>query len=258
LRMNGSASELREVFVNLIVNAVDAMPKGGKLTISCEPVGSELRLRFADTGTGMPEDVRQKIFDPFFSTKGAQGTGLGLSVSYSIIERHEGSISVSSEQGEGTVFTIDLPAVNGELGNDITGEEMVEIPSLSILVVDDEPAVRETLADMLDALGHKVVLAESGQQGLHKLVAAGGDIDLVFTDLAMPEMDGWETARETRNCVPDMRIVLVTGYGPGTAPPEGEEHLVDGIIGKPFDFNQVIETIRQVVEKRPLLEKTPV
>jgi PAS domain S-box-containing protein len=162
----GSASELREVFVNLIVNAVDAMPKGGKLEISCERASDKLRLKFTDNGTGMPEDVRQKIFDPFFTTKGAQGTGLGLSVSYSIIERHEGSISVSSEPGGGTVFLIELPAM--EAGKQMEENEQAPtvLPSLRIMVIDDEPAVRETLGDMLEALGHEVVLAESGQDAL--------------------------------------------------------------------------------------------
>jgi PAS domain S-box-containing protein len=248
----GSASELREVFVNLIVNAVDAMPQGGKLSIGCLREGARLRLRFADTGTGMPEDVRQKIFDPFFTTKGAQGTGLGLSVSYSIIERHEGSISVASELGGGTVFAIDLPAatVNSEASEAST--EDVEVPSLSILVVDDEPSVRETLAEMLEAMGHRVLLAESGQNALQTL--AGNDCDLVFTDLAMPEMDGWETTREIRKRWPEINVVLVTGYGTGTVPPAGEDSLVDGIIGKPFDFSQISQTITNILAHEPTLE----
>jgi PAS domain S-box-containing protein len=252
----GSASELREVFVNLIVNAVDAMPKGGKLEISCERASDKLRLKFTDNGTGMPEDVRQKIFDPFFTTKGAQGTGLGLSVSYSIIERHEGSISVSSEPGSGTVFLIELPAM--EAGKQMGENEQAStvLPCLRIMVIDDEPAVRETLGDMLEALGHEVVLAESGQDALSKIGAES--FDFVFTDLAMPEMDGWETAREIRKREPEMRILLVTGYGPGTAPPPGDENLVDGIIGKPFDFAQVGTTIREVLNKRAILENISV
>lgn len=248
----GSASELREVFVNLIVNAVDAMPTGGKLSISTRRDADRLRLQFADTGTGMPEDVRQKIFDPFFSTKGAQGTGLGLSVSYSIIERHEGLITVASEPGNGTVFTIELPAAEVKAESEEAPPEAVDMPSLSILVVDDEPSVRETLAEMLEVMGHNVLLAESGQDALQTL--SENDCELVFTDLAMPEMDGWETTREIRRRWPEMNIVLVTGYGTGTIPPESEDKLVDGIIGKPFDFAQISQTIMTIMADKPVLE----
>lgn len=248
----GSASELREVFVNLIVNAVDAMPNGGKIEIRSALNGDRLRLQFEDNGTGMPEDVRQKIFDPFFSTKGAHGTGLGLSVSYSIIERHEGLISVTSEVGGGTTFTIDLPAHEVKIEVAAESDANAETPSLSILVIDDEVAVRETLAEMLEVMGHKVVLADSGQAALQTL--ARTDCDLVFTDLAMPEMDGWETSRAIRKRWAGMKVVLVTGYGTGTTPPNGEENLVNGIIGKPFDFSQISETITNLLASGRALE----
>jgi PAS domain S-box-containing protein len=242
----GSASELREVFVNLIVNAVDAMPRGGKLDINCRRHGDRLHLQFVDNGMGMAEDVRQKIFEPFFSTKGAHGTGLGLSVSYSIVERHLGSISVRSEVGKGSVFTIELP-----IGvSDPTMQEPLakdSAPALHILVVDDERSVRETLAEMLMAGSHKVELADSGQEAIQKLRAQS--FDFVFTDLAMPEMDGWETARVIRKQWPEVKIVLVTGYGPATDLPDGEEELVDGIIGKPFNFQQVASTLKKLKTK---------
>jgi PAS domain S-box-containing protein len=244
----GSASELREVFVNLIVNAVDAMPRGGKLLISCHRRDSRLQLNFSDNGLGMPDDVRQKIFEPFFSTKGAHGTGLGLSVSYSIIERHSGSISVVSEPGSGTNFTIDLPAIAAETKSDDRATTRSDSPSLKILVVDDEQPVRETLAEMLIAVNHSVELAGSGQEAVEKLRAGG--FDFVFTDLAMPEMDGWETARLIRRDWPGLKIVLVTGYGPTTTPPTGEEALVDAIIGKPFDFTQVGSTLNTLIRSR--------
>ncbi|HEU4710609.1 MAG TPA: PAS domain S-box protein [Pyrinomonadaceae bacterium] len=242
----GSASELREVFVNLIVNAVDAMPKGGKLSITCGRQDDRLQLQFSDNGMGMPDDVRQKIFEPFFSTKGAHGTGLGLSVSYSIIERHAGTISVLSEPGNGTRFMIDLPAVEAESNFHEVEAIGDELPSLRILVVDDELPVRETLAEMLVAVRHKVELAGSGQEALQKL--RQHTFDFVFTDLAMPEMDGWETARSIRKGWPDVKIVLVTGYGPTTTPPPGEERLVDAIIGKPFDFAQVGATLNALAK----------
>jgi CheY-like chemotaxis protein len=238
--MYGSASELREVFVNLIVNAVDAMPRGGKLLITSRRKDKRLQLQFTDNGVGMPEEVRQKIFEPFFSTKGAHGTGLGLSVSYSIIERHEGSISVATQVGNGTTFTIDLPAVVPESAlADVSLP--AEVTRLRILVVDDEAPVRETLAEMLVAVNHEVELAGSGPEALEKLRAAS--FDFVFTDLAMPDMDGWETARAIRKEWPNVQIILVTGYGPTTIPPTGEEKLVDAVIGKPFDFAQVSSTL---------------
>jgi PAS domain S-box-containing protein len=244
----GSASELREVFVNLIVNAVDAMPRGGRLVISCHQKDNRLQLNFTDNGMGMPEDVRQKIFEPFFTTKGAQGTGLGLSVSYSIIERHTGAIKVVSEPGNGTTFTIDLPAAVAETPPDDVAA-ITKTSRLRILVVDDEQRVRETLAEML-AVNHQVELADSGRQALEKMRT--GDFDFVFTDLAMPEMDGWETARLMRKDWPNVRIVLVTGYGAATAPPAGEENLVDAVIGKPFDFAQVGSTLHALMRTAEL------
>lgn len=250
LYASGNASELREVFVNLIVNAVDAMPAGGRISVSCVRNCDRLTLTFADSGTGMASDVLEKIFEPFFSTKGAQGTGLGLSVSYSLIERHEGSISVVSEVGQGTIFTIDLPAASPQSSPTNETLNLNETLSLSILVVDDEPFVRETLADMLVALNHRVAVADGGRQALQQL--AVGDFDLVFTDLAMPEMDGWETAREVRRRWPNMSVVLVTGYGTGTLPPRGEAGLIDGIIGKPFDFTQVSEAVARIAAKAEL------
>jgi CheY-like chemotaxis protein len=164
-----------------------------------------------------------------------------LSVSYSIIERHSGSISVDSVPGSGSNFTIDLPAIAAESTSDESTTTASEARSLKILVVDDEGPVRETLAEMLVAVRHRVELAGSGPEAVEKMRA--GDFDFVFTDLAMPEMDGWETARLIRKGWPNVRIVLVTGYGPTTPPPSGEEDLVDAIIGKPFDFAQVGSTL---------------
>ena len=240
----GNASELREVFVNLIVNAVDAMPEGGSLHICCKHNGERLRLRFADTGIGMEEDVRERVFEPFYTTKGALGTGLGLAVSYGIIERHEGLISVDSKLGRGTTFYIDLPRAESTGTSQRQHRPTAQTASLSVLVVDDEKFVRETLAEMLEDLDHKVVTVDGGREALERV--ASNDFDLVFTDLAMPEMDGWETARAIRQQRPELPVVLVTGYGATAQPPSGELDLVAGIIGKPFDFEQVTGTIARV------------
>jgi CheY-like chemotaxis protein len=172
---------------------------------------------------------------------------LGLSVSYSIIERHEGLISVDSQPGGGTTFTIDLPAVLADSADADVAMPVDETARLRILVVDDEAPVRETLAEMLVAVNHDVELAGSGQEAVEKMRHHA--FDFVFTDLAMPEMDGWETARLIRHDWPNVRIILVTGYGPTTAPPEGEEDLVDAIIGKPFDFAQVGSTLNSLARQ---------
>jgi PAS domain S-box-containing protein len=240
----GSASELREVFVNLIVNAVDAMPQGGRLTICSTQKGGRLQLRFADTGTGMNEEVRERVFEPFYTTKGVHGTGLGLAVSYGIIERHEGMITVDSKLGKGTTFYIDLPLVAPDELTSEPGRPDAQSAPLSVLVIDDEEFVRETLAAMLTDLDHKVVVVQGGREALEKVSTQ--DFDLVFTDLAMPEMDGWETARAIRKRRPELPVVLVTGYGATAQPPSGELDLVAGIIGKPFDFDQVSGTIARV------------
>ena len=240
----GNASELREVFVNLIVNAVDAMPDGGSLKICCKRNGDRVHLRFADSGMGMAEEVRERVFEPFYTTKGVHGTGLGLAVSYGIIERHEGLISVESTIGKGTTFRIDLPVAENVAPVHEETRSTAATASLSIMVIDDEEVVRETLADMLSDLSHRVVMVESGKDAVAKV--SEGSFDIVFTDLAMPEMDGWETARAIRQLKPELPVVLVTGYGATAKPPAGETSLVAGIIGKPFDFDQVTATLARL------------
>src|SRR5947209_6061695 len=246
LNARGSASELREVFVNLIVNAIDAMPAGGRLDISCRCRGGRIRLLFTDTGVGMAEEVRARIFEPFFTTKGAQGTGLGLFVSYGIVERHAGSISAASERGRGTPFTVELPYAEPAMqatDADLRRESARGGGALSVLVVDDEEQVRGPLAAMVRALGHAVTVADGGRAALSALDAAS--FDLVFTDLSMPEMDGWELAREVGRRSPRTRVAVVTGYGKEAARTQ-RDAPADLVIGKPFDFAQVEEVLARL------------
>jgi PAS domain S-box-containing protein len=240
-------SELREVFVNLILNALDAMPSGGKLRIAVSAVTAKASVvvTFADTGIGMPEGVRQRIFEPFFTTKGEHGTGLGLAVSYSIVNRHNGRIEVESELGAGTTMMIVLPVVS-PTATKLPSAPLPVTRELRVLVVDDEDTVRDVLVEMLEAHGHSVVSATGGAEGLEKLAEI--PYDVVFTDLSMPEMDGWAVAREVKRRRPGLKVVLVTGYA-GTLEPETEilSH-VDAVLGKPFDFDRVGETLREVTE----------
>ncbi|MBV9924803.1 MAG: PAS domain-containing protein [Acidobacteria bacterium] len=245
LHTRGNASELREVFVNLVVNAIDAMPEGGSLKINCRRRGRSLRLVFADTGVGMDEGTRARIFEPFFTTKGVQGTGLGLFVSYGIIERHGGNISAASRPGQGTTFVIDLPhaeSARAESAPPTVCERRRPARRLSVLVVDDEEQVRETLAEMVETFGHDVRRVDGGRAALSALSEA--EFDLVFTDLSMPEMDGWEVARAVRRKSPRTRIAVVTGYGRDAARTQGDAPA-DTVIGKPFDLAQVEEVLTQ-------------
>ncbi|MFL6257654.1 MAG: PAS domain-containing protein [Pyrinomonadaceae bacterium] len=246
LYTRGNASELREVFVNLVVNAIDAMPAGGRLDINCRRRGERLRLLFKDTGVGMVEEVRARIFEPFFTTKGVHGTGLGLFVSYGIVERHGGHISAASQPERGTTFTIDLPHAEASRPESTAPaparERCGPARPLSVLVVDDEEHVRETLAEMVEVLGHNVRRADGGRAALVALDE--GEFDLVFTDLSMPEMDGWEVARAVRRRSPRTRIAVVTGYGRDAARTQGDAPA-DTVIGKPFDFAQVEEVLTQ-------------
>ncbi len=240
----GSASELREVFVNLILNALDAMPMGGRLRIVTEAKDSLVKVSFIDSGVGMNREVRRHIFEPFFTTKGAKGMGLGLAVSYSIIERHSGRFEVRSVLGRGSTFAISLPTGSAALKK-MAQARTSSLEAASILVIDDDERVREAMAGMLNSTGHYTEEAASGSEALAKLET--GKFDLVFTDLAMPEMDGWAVAREIRRRWPDTKIVLITGYA---LPPETVKHrheLVNEVLFKPIHLDDIKATLSQVL-----------
>jgi len=208
----GRPAELNEVLTNLVLNAIDAMPKGGTLRIRTR-LGDHRHavITVADTGMGMSDDVRKKVFDPFFTTKGEEGTGLGLSVSHSIVERHGGDLKVDSRPGEGTTFTITLPigmnptgeaAQSGEPGTERTGR---------ILLVDNDPQVLTILGEMLKDAGHHVLPVPSGPEALRVFVPSG--FDLVITNVGMPEMSGWDVAEQIRARDPNVPVIFITGWG---------------------------------------------
>ena len=209
----GRPSELNEVVTNLILNAIDAMPQGGTLGIYTRPEGDEhVVLTVADTGVGMPEHVRKRIFDPFFTTKGEVGTGLGLSVSYSIIQRHGGEIRVESEPGRGTTFTVVLPVGTADSVQAPAGPEaVVGTRSGRILLVDNELPVMTILAEMLTEAGHHVLPVASGAEAMRVFVPGG--FDLVMTNLGMTGMTGWDVAERVRAGDPHVPVVFITGWG---------------------------------------------
>jgi PAS domain S-box-containing protein len=240
----GGASELREVFVNIILNALDAMPQGGRLKITTETVGDIVRTNFIDSGVGMSREVCDHIFEPFFTTKGVTGMGLGLAVSYSIIERHGGRIEARSNPGHGSTFTVYLP-IAGTAGKKAQEDRSTVVDAASILVVDDDERVRTALAGMLSSAGHRTVQAVSGPDALEKM--RSDRFDLVFTDLSMPEMDGWAVAGEIRRRWPDVKIVLITGYALGPETVKHRRALVNEVIFKPIRFDDISATLSQVL-----------
>jgi signal transduction histidine kinase/CheY-like chemotaxis protein len=234
--VRGSASELREVFVNIILNALDAMPDGGRLSIGTSGSGASVQIRFSDTGKGMPRGVRDHIFEPFFTTKGADGMGLGLAVSYSIVERHGGRIEVYSDVGLGSAFVITLPVATSR-ARDAQGGAAPFVKAARILVIDDDDRVRQAMAGMLDAAGHCTVQASSGAEALGKMKRE--PFDIVFTDLSMPGIDGWALAAEIRGQWPQVRIVLMTGYALSSEIIDAHPRLVDYVIIKPVRFEEL-------------------
>ncbi|MBI1926084.1 response regulator [Candidatus Poribacteria bacterium] len=207
----GNEAELREMLTNLIFNAVDSMPQGG--TVTFRTYVEELQyvvMAVSDTGIGMTEEVRQRCLEPFFTTKGERGTGLGLSMVYGIVQRHEGTIEIESEEGQGTTFRIRLPIYT-------QGHEQVQDVAetsghpLHVLVVDDEPLVREIITEFLKREGHTFETAANGREGLEKFQTSL--FNLVITDRAMPEMSGDQFAAAIKAITPHKLIIMLTGFG---------------------------------------------
>ena len=241
LLINGEPSELREVFVNVILNALDAMPIGGTIAINVSAEESSARVRFTDTGVGMTEEIEQRIFEPFFTTKGESGLGMGLSESYRIIERHGGHMEVESEPFRGSSFTVVLPQL--KLGSE--PDALVDGPHRvgRVLVVDDEESVRGVLAEMLIGEGHQVSIASSGEEALGILDSR--EIDIVITDLSMPRTDGVTLAAEIKSRKPNTKVVLVSGYGGQKAYERaGRNPCIDIALSKPFDVTDISRTVR--------------
>ena len=254
LTVMGSSTELREVVTNLIMNGLDAMPKGGEMTFEGSVRDGEVVLVIADTGVGMDEEVVKRVFDPFFSTKHGEGSGLGLSVAYGIVARHNGRIECTSEVGSGTQFRIHLPhkrpAQPAPQPPAPQRDPSLGKRALNVLVVDDEMPIREIFKDILTEEGHDVSLAESGEQALDMLREK--PVDLVFTDLSMPGMNGWEVARQVRRMYPDTTIILTSGWGKDFNSKHLARHGVDYVLPKPVTFETLQEVTRQVSEGRPI------
>jgi CheY-like chemotaxis protein len=250
----GDAVELREVLVNMIYNAIDAMPSGGEIRMSSQETNGRVVLTIADNGTGMTPDVKSRLFDPFFTTKGKNGTGMGMAVSFGIIRRHNGSIDVESEPGRGATFRISLPVaeeINAIVKADSTQLEVsIREDKLRVLVVDDETAVREVLREALEAEGCEVVVAGSGEAALRLYDANAGRLDVVFTDIGMPEMSGWELASEIRKRSETIPLAIVSGWADAISCDARQAIKADWVVSKPFDIGIIAGIANEVAARR--------
>jgi CheY-like chemotaxis protein len=242
--VNCNGSELREALVNLICNAADAMPAGGKITLGTRREAEKVVLSVTDTGAGMSPEVRARCLEPFFTTKGDKGTGLGLSMVLGIIKRHEGTVEIESEPGHGTTFRIRLPSLVPLLATGNSEEAALSV-SLDVLVVDDEDVPRNVVTKYLTAGGHRVTTATSGREAMEKF--HGKQFDLVLTDQGMPGMSGYELARALKQIRNNQPIILLTGFS-GPPGPEPNSSEVDLIIHKPISYSELTRAITSVVK----------
>ena len=241
----GNEAELREMIVNLVFNAIDAIAKRGTITLRTEVQGRWLVITVADDGVGMTEEVRAQCLEPFFSTKEIEGTGLGLGSVYGIVRRHEGQIDIQSEPARGTSISISLPLDKGDKRPEAPRLASAAVAPLRILVVEDEPLVREVLGVYLDEDQHNVTLAVNGRDGLEKYQA--GEFDLVMTDRAMPEMNGDQLAQEIRKLNPKQPVLLLTGFGDLMAGSGEQPEGVDLVVSKPFTLTTLRNAIAKVL-----------
>jgi len=231
----GAAHEVREMLVNLIFNAVDAMPEGGTLTIRtwADPDRSRVHCAVADTGTGMTAEVLARCFDPFFTTKAERGTGLGLALVQSLTHRLHGAVGAASEPGAGTTVTVTLPA---SPERDRGEDRPAGVPAAGvyrILLVDDDPQVLSVVRALLAHDGHTIHAFQDGRHALDWLSTAGEPVDVVISDLGLEGMSGWDVVREARAHRAGVRAGLLTGYGAEIDPAEARSRGVEFVIAKP-------------------------
>ncbi len=261
-------AQLESALLNLAINARDAMPEGGKLTIETAnkwlddragrerdlPPGQYISVCVTDTGTGISRDIVDRIFDPFFTTKPiGQGTGLGLSMIHGFVRQSGGQIRVYSEPGHGTTMCLYLPRYTGEIADDAGSLEAAILEmgaGETLLVVDDEPTVRMLIVEVLEEAGYVALEAEDGPSGL-KILQSDARIDLLITDVGLPGgLNGRQVADAARLGRPDLKVLFVTGFAENAA--VGNGHLDAGmeVITKPFVMNELANKITDMIEGR--------
>jgi CheY-like chemotaxis protein len=265
-RIKADPSQIEQVILNLAVNARDAMPQGGKLTIrtanvsfdqrtshrnrNLEP-GDYVMLEVRDTGVGMTDKVRAHLFEPFFTTKGpGKGTGLGLATCYGIARQSGGDIRVYSEPSQGTSFKVYLPRVDELPTPRTVSAEPAAVPTgrENLLLVEDEVAVRELLAQILRECGYKVLEASNGREGL-RLAEGGAPIDLIISDIIMPQMSGQHMVERIQSKYPRVRVLFTSGYADDALTTPSSLHPGFAFIEKPFSLKHLAQKVREILDQ---------
>lgn len=245
--LKGSRSELGEVLVNLIFNAVDALPQGGRIHIRTWADESWVCVSVEDDGVGMSEEVKRRMFEPFFTTKGPKGLGLGMSMVQRIVFRHRGSIEVRSEEGKGTTFTLRFPALSEARGQPFQEVRWEEVGATRVLVVEDDTAVQEVFKEIGKFTSLDLEVTSSGRDALDRL--SGGGFQVLVADLSIPDMGGWKLVEEAKKVAPNVPIILCTGWEVG----EPEERLramgIKVVVPKPFQVGEMLGAIRRALEE---------
>jgi len=239
--VSGASEELREAFMNLLVNALEAMPNGGRFIFRVERQGDYVAVAAQDDGPGIPERIRERIFAPFFTTKGPQRTGLGLSVVWGIVNRHGGTIEVESAPGRGSTFTVRLPASQEIVLGPEPAVASAPTTGARVLVIEDEPEVGDVLKELLEAEGYIVIVARDGAEGLARCQAE--PVDLMLSDLSMPGMSGWDVAAACRDRLPTVPVGLMTAWGDQLDPEELARHRIRFVLTKPFVVDNVLRAV---------------
>jgi CheY-like chemotaxis protein len=244
--VSGNQNKLTEAFLNLFLNAMDAMPDGGTLHVSAAESTGEIRIAVRDSGKGMTREELSRAFDPFFTTKPG-GTGLGLSTVYGVVRAHGGSVFLESEPGKGTTVFVSLPTVcppSAVMRSTMLGRPLRE--TWRVLVVDDHPTVREATSELLAAQGYAVESAGTVADALAAIESQR--FTVVVTDVGLPDRPGWEVARAAKLRSPGTVVVLVSGWGSHFSPEEARARGVDLVFEKPVDPDVLLSAIDREVQ----------
>jgi CheY-like chemotaxis protein len=247
----GVESEIREALTNLIFNATDAMPDGGTLRLhtGVDASAAEVHVEVGDTGVGMDEDACRRCMEPFFTTKGARGTGMGLAMVYGVVQRHGADIAIESRPGAGTTVRLTFPIGSASAVDSVEPVETRRpLPRLRILLIDDDPLLLKSLRETLEADGHVITTANGGREGIETFTAAcqrREAFPVVITDLGMPYVDGRSVARAVKTLSSDTSVILLTGWGQRLVSQAEVPAHVDRVLSKPPKLRLLREALAQ-------------